>query len=191
MVEFNRAVFDKEDPGYESSNLAHVEKMMNARQDTITRYAEKYNLEIDGDNRIVGEHDLLDYDPEAYDEWVAARNDMHAIRETAAAFGCEVKRGEAGTWHVAQTQTRNLALGVAQAVDPKGRVVLQRLGRDALLFRGGAYQPFVVAHGYDERTGSWSHGNYLDTAAEAAETLNRKTVRHPRSRMREHREPER
>lgn len=191
MVRFDREAFVKEDPEHGTPNLALIERMMNERQDLIARYAEKYSLEIDDGNRIVGEHDLLDFDTEAYDEWTAARSDMDAIRATAAAFGCEVERGEAGTWHAVQAQTRNLASGVAQAIDPKGRVVLQRLDRDALLFRGGAYQPFVVAHGYDERTGEWSHGSYLDTAAEAAEALNPKAVGRPRNGVRARREPER
>lgn len=88
-------------------------------------------------------------------------------------------------------QTSNPSSGVLQAIDPKGRVVLERRDKDALLFRGGAYQPFIVAHGYDERSGEWSYGDYLDTAAEAVEALSPKAVRRTRNGARGHREPER
>lgn len=91
----------------------------------------------------------------------------------------------------ASSPSRSPAIEVSQAIDPKGRIVLERFGRDALLFRGGKYQPFVVAHGYDEKTGEWSHGNYLDTVCEAAGKLNPKAARRTRSSGREHRKPER
>lgn len=188
MTELDSLTFTEEHPQRE---FARVEAMMNARQNLIKRHAEHYGIELDDDNRVTGEIDLLDFDPEAYDEWVVARSDMHAICATAAALGCEVSRGEDGAWRISRTQARILVPGVSQAIDPKGRVVLERRGPDALLFRGGAYQPFVLAHGYDGRTGEWSHGNYLDTAAEAAEAINPEAVRHPRNGTRGHREAER
>lgn len=177
MTELNRTTFGKDNSGYATASLSRIEEMMNARQDLITRHAEHYGIEIDKDNRVTGDVDLLDFDPDAYDEWAEATSNMRVIRETAAAFGCEVSRGEDGAWHATQTQTRNSVIGVSHAVDPKGRVVLQRIGKDALLFRGGKYQPFVVAHRYDEKTGEWSHGNYLDTVAEAVEALGFKATR--------------
>lgn len=48
-----------------------------------------------------------------------------------------------------------------------------RNGRNALLFRGlNSHQPYVVAHGYDETSGTWSHGTYLSSLADAVEELN-------------------
>ncbi len=89
----------------------------------------------------------------------------------------------------ASSPSRSPAIEVSQAIDPKGRIVLERFGRDALLFRGGKYQPFVVAHGYDEKTGEWSHGNYLDTVSEAVEKLNPKAARSARNSTHRHWEP--
>lgn len=168
------------DSTHESPSLTRIEEMMNARQNLITRYAQKYGIEVDWDNRVTGETDLLDYDSVAFDEWAEAASEMFAIRETAAAFGCEVSRGSDGAWRAMQARqplaleqaatVHNPLPEISQCIDPKGRVVLETRGRDALLFRGGRYQPYVVAHGYDRRTGEWSHCNYRDTAA--AETLN-------------------
>ena len=52
-------------------------------------------------------------------------------------------------------------------LDPKGNVVLARFGNDALIFRGGPYEPYVVASGYDEQTGTWSHGTYYSDLSRA------------------------
>lgn len=60
----------------------------------------------------------------------------------------------------------------AQAIDPKGNVLLETFGSDALLFRPGAVQPYVVAHGYDGRTGEWGHGTYFSDPASAYEAAN-------------------
>lgn len=50
-------------------------------------------------------------------------------------------------------------------LDPKGNVVLMSWdvkGRiDAFLFRGGGFQPFVYAYGYDPQSGEWSQGRYF------------------------------
>ena len=40
-------------------------------------------------------------------------------------------------------------------------------GRDALVFREGAVQPFVYASGYDRETGEWSQGSYFSDPADA------------------------
>lgn len=182
MVDFDQTspTQDGTEPG--AASLSRIEAMMNENQRLIVGYAAKYGIEIDEDNRITGETDLLDYDPEAFDKWVEARSNMHAIGQAAAAFGCEVSRGSDGAWRAMQARKPHVLEQaaavhdplpeVSQCIDPKGRVVLETRGRDALLFRGGRYQPYVVAHGYDGRTGEWSHGNYLETAAEAAEALN-------------------
>ena len=126
MTELNRTTFGKDNSGYATASLSRIEEMMNARQDLITRHAEHYGIEIDKDNRVTGDVDLLDFDPDAYDEWAEATSNMRVIRETAAAFGCEVSRGEDGAWHATQTQTRNSVIGVSHAVDPKGRAARSR-----------------------------------------------------------------
>lgn len=56
-----------------------------------------------------------------------------------------------------------------EAIDKKGNIVLQKNGDDALLFMPGAVAEFCIAHGYDEKTSSWSNGSYFSnlTAASA------------------------
>ena len=61
------------------------------------------------------------------------------------------------------------------ALDPKGNIVLENFGRDALVLRIGKdgnilphdLQPYVVAHGYDLTTGEWSHGSYFSDLGRA------------------------
>lgn len=55
---------------------------------------------------------------------------------------------------------------MAETTDPKGNIVMETFedgsGRtDALIFRPGAAQKYVVAHGYDAETGEWSQGSYF------------------------------
>lgn len=53
------------------------------------------------------------------------------------------------------------SVGVIYGGSLPQRVVLAREGDDALVFTGiNSPEPFVVAHGYDEATNSWSHGSY-------------------------------
>lgn len=47
-------------------------------------------------------------------------------------------------------------------------VVLQQEGDTALLFRGGACQPYVIAVGYDAEVGDWSQGHYYTNLPDAA-----------------------
>lgn len=56
-----------------------------------------------------------------------------------------------------------------EAIDMKGNIVLQKNGNDALLFMPGAVAEFCIAHGYDDKTSSWSNGSYFSnlTAASA------------------------
>ncbi len=67
---------------------------------------------------------------------------------------------------------------VARGLDPKGRLVLST-ARDrhgdveALIYKGGRPQPFVVAHGYDAETGEWGHGSYFASLEEARGELDR------------------
>ena len=178
MAEFNRPTFAKDDPELKSPCFARIEETMNSRQDLITRYAEKYDIETDWDNRFIGDEDLLVIDPIAFDEWAAARNDIHAIRETAETLGCRVSRGGDMAWHVSGAQTRTPAPGVSQAIDPQGRVVLEMRGADALLFDGYVFQPFFVARRYDEKTGHWDCGDRFGTVQEAAEALYLRNAKH-------------
>lgn len=54
---------------------------------------------------------------------------------------------------------------VSPSIDAKGNVVLEAYGNgDAVIFRGGGFRPFVVAHGYDAETGEWSQGEYHESA---------------------------
>lgn len=49
-----------------------------------------------------------------------------------------------------------------------GFTVLRHVGSTALVFTGeGAPQPYVVAHGYDEKSGEWGWGSYYGSAAAA------------------------
>lgn len=62
-------------------------------------------------------------------------------------------------------------------LDPKGNIVLENFGRDALIVRTGsdgtilpkALQPYVVAHGYEAETGEWGHGSYFSDLGHAYE----------------------
>ena len=62
-------------------------------------------------------------------------------------------------------------------LDPKGNIVLENFGRDALVVRTGtdgsilpkALQPYVVAHGYEAETGEWAHGSYFSDLGHAYE----------------------
>lgn len=67
---------------------------------------------------------------------------------------------------------------VARELDPKGRLVLSTARNrhdavEALIYKGGRPQPFVVAHGYDAETGEWGHGSYFASLEEAREELDR------------------
>lgn len=57
-------------------------------------------------------------------------------------------------------------------------VVLERRGEDALLFNPSNPRiPFIVAIGYDEESGTWSHGEYFNDVLSASCRLN--VVSHP------------
>ena len=45
----------------------------------------------------------------------------------------------------------------------KKAIFLGSIGEKAILNRGGEYQPFVVAAGYDEERGDWMSGDYFQT----------------------------
>lgn len=55
-----------------------------------------------------------------------------------------------------------------EAVDAKANIILQKKGDDALLFIPGAVSKFVIAHGYDEETCTWSHGSYFSNLTAAS-----------------------
>ncbi len=55
-----------------------------------------------------------------------------------------------------------------EAVDAKANIILQKKGDDALLFIPGAVSKFVIAHGYDEETCTWSHGSYFSNRTAAS-----------------------
>lgn len=62
--------------------------------------------------------------------------------------------------------------------DPKGNIVLEDFGRNALVVRTGSdgeilpksLQPYVIAHDYEAKTGEWSHGSYFSDLGHAYET---------------------
>lgn len=50
----------------------------------------------------------------------------------------------------------------------QGYEVIHRGKRGVVLFRPtNFYEPYVVAHGYDDSTGTWSHGRYLSSYGDA------------------------
>ena len=57
-------------------------------------------------------------------------------------------------------------------------IFIDRNGDDALVMRPRAdgTREFVVAHGYDEETGRWSHGTYYDSIASAAADLEGRSI---------------
>lgn len=57
-------------------------------------------------------------------------------------------------------------------------VLIDRNGDDALVMRPRAdgTREFVVAHGYDDETGRWSHGTYYDSIASAAADLEGRSI---------------
>lgn len=52
----------------------------------------------------------------------------------------------------------------------KGHVVLERNSDSALVFTGGV-EPFVIAHGFDEETGTWAHGTYFSDISAAHDEM--------------------
>ena len=64
-------------------------------------------------------------------------------------------------------QEQNMARAL-EAIDDNANIVLQKNGDDALLFRPGAVSKFVIAHGYDEETCTWSHGSYFSNLTAAS-----------------------
>lgn len=69
---------------------------------------------------------------------------------------------------MAETYQEQKMAHAMDAVDKKGNIVLQKKGNDALLFMPGAVAEFCIAHGYDEETGSWSHGSYFSNLTAAS-----------------------
>lgn len=53
------------------------------------------------------------------------------------------------------------------ATSKQGYPVIYRGKKAVVLFRQTTHQPYVVAHGYDEEQGDWSHGSYLGDLREA------------------------
>lgn len=49
----------------------------------------------------------------------------------------------------------------------QGYPVIYRGQEAVVLFRQDAHDPYVVAHGYDEEWGDWSHGSYFDDLRKA------------------------
>lgn len=64
-------------------------------------------------------------------------------------------------------QEQNMARAL-ETIDDNANIVLQKNGDDALLFRPGAVSKFVIAHGYDEETCTWSHGSYFSNLTAAS-----------------------
>lgn len=58
--------------------------------------------------------------------------------------------------------------GIFAKESKQGYPVIYRNGTDCVLFRASCPElPYVVAFGYDVKTGEWNHGNYLDDLQEA------------------------
>lgn len=57
-------------------------------------------------------------------------------------------------------------------------VLIDRSGDDALVMHkmNDGSREFIVAHGYDEQTGHWSHGTYYDSVASAAADLEGRAI---------------
>lgn len=57
--------------------------------------------------------------------------------------------------------------------DPKGNIELVHFGDTAILFRGGDKNPFIVASGYDRKSGEW-HGpaEYVNDLSRAWDLAN-------------------
>lgn len=57
-------------------------------------------------------------------------------------------------------------------------VLIDRNGDDALVMHkmNDGSREFIVAHGYDEETGHWSHGSYYDSVASAAADLEGRAI---------------
>ena len=64
-------------------------------------------------------------------------------------------------------QEQNMARAL-ETIDDNANIVLQKKGDDALLFRPAAVSKFVIAHGYDEETCTWSHGSYYSDLTAAS-----------------------
>lgn len=53
------------------------------------------------------------------------------------------------------------------ATSKQGYPVIYRGKKAVVLFRQTPHQPYVVAHGYNEEQGDWSHGSYVGDLREA------------------------
>lgn len=94
-------------------------------------------------------------------------------------FACEAE------WRDAEGKENNMDEAAAVAAWKQKNVLIDRNGDDALVMRkmDDGSREFVVAHGYDEKSGHWSHGTYYGSIADAVAALEGRSVSETRDAL--------
>lgn len=139
---------------------------LNATQRLISSLLDKYGLSCDELGLVAQDMVLSSDDWETWDEAVVT---VDTIVGTCASLGYYAFRGENDSWKVIPAE------GMSNGI--RNRTVIAREGSDALVFTSLFLpSPFVIAHGYDERDGSWAYGTYMSDPSRAWDEMSSEII---------------